>query len=46
MDFETIGKDENGRLKSGFHLDGLHPNTEGGKEMAAAVPLEKILNPD
>lgn len=46
IDFEAIGKDENGRLKSGFHLDGLHPNTEGGKEMAAAVPLEKILNPD
>ncbi len=43
IDFEKLAADASGALKEGFHMDGLHPNEAGGKEMAALVPLEKVL---
>lgn len=42
IDFESV-LTENGRLKDGITMDGLHPNTLGGKLMASAVDLSKIL---
>lgn len=43
LDFAAIADSGSGRLKDGFHLDGLHPNEAGGKEMAELVPLELIM---
>lgn len=43
IDFERLAADGAGALKEGFHMDGLHPNEAGGKEMASMVPLEEVL---
>ena len=43
IDFETLAADACGNLKKGFHMDDLHPNEAGGKEMASLVPLEEVL---
>ncbi|MBQ9032818.1 MAG: hypothetical protein IJ106_15430 [Parasporobacterium sp.] len=45
IDFEAVAASPSGSLKDGFHLDDLHPNEAGGREMAAAVPLSKLLEP-
>ncbi len=43
IDFEKLAADACGKLKNGFHMDDLHPNEAGGKEMAFLVPLEEVL---
>lgn len=45
VDFEPIASDDKdpARLKEGFSMDGLHPNENGGEQMANALPLVEIL---
>ena len=45
IDFEAVAASPAGTLKDGFHLDDLHPNEAGGREMADAVPLSKLFEP-
>lgn len=43
LDFAGATTGSDGVLKDGFHLDHLHPNTDGGKAMANIIPLDEIL---
>lgn len=45
LDFDLVIRDEKmDRMREGTHIgDGLHPNVEGGKCMAAIVPIKEIM---
>lgn len=44
LDFAAVTTGSDGFLKDGFHLDHLHPNSNGGKAMASIIPFDEMLN--